>query len=174
MSTKPDPIPDALILAAVDRAVRHWARGEEVSKHEIYDHLAIPSRSGPARHVHRRLTTLETAGMVERSRRNGIVVFSLTSSGRLSLEHAQRSGEVVLPESPQHREWRRARSLAGQEVERFRREFRGISSGACRGATRATRRPSSQSRTASTRRLCSTCSSATPPAKNPTARSPRG
>jgi DNA-binding transcriptional ArsR family regulator len=124
MSTKPDSIPDALILAAVARAARHWPRDGEVSKGDIYDHLAIPSRSGPARHVHRRLAALEAAGMVERSRRNGVVVFSLSSVGRRGVERARRSGEVVLPESPQHREWSRARSLAGQEIERFRFEFR--------------------------------------------------
>lgn len=124
MSTHADPIPDAMILAAIDRAARHWPHGEEVSKNEIYDHLAVPSRSGPARHVHRRLAALEAAGFLERSSRNGVEVFELTSSGRRQLRDAQRIEEVVLPESPQHRAWRNARSLAGQEIERFRCEFR--------------------------------------------------
>lgn len=81
MSTHADPIPDALILAAIDRAARHWRpRRVDVSKSEIYNHLAIPSRSGPARHVHRQLTAMEAAGILQRSRRNGLVVFSLTST----------------------------------------------------------------------------------------------
>ena len=29
-----------------------------------------------------------------------------------------------LPESPQHREWREARAMAGREIERFRHELR--------------------------------------------------
>lgn len=125
MSPHADPIPDALILAAIDRAARHWQpRRVEVSKSEIYNHLAISSRSGPARHVHRRLTAMEAAGILQRSRRYGLVVFSLTSTGRHHLRGAQSAGEVALPESPQHRAWRRARSLAGQEIERFRHEFR--------------------------------------------------
>lgn len=123
MSTHADPIPDEVILAALDRAVRQRLQREEVSKSQIYGHLAISSRSGAARHVHRRLAALEAAGLLRGSRRNGLAVFGLTSAGDSRLRDALRVAEVVLPESPQHRQWRHARSLAGQEIGRFRHDF---------------------------------------------------
>jgi hypothetical protein len=92
-----------------------------VIKAAIYLHLAVPSRSGPARHVHRRLQVLETAGLVERSRRCGLEVWGLTSAGRHRL---QRAGKVELPESPQHEAWRISRILAEQEIDRCRLEMR--------------------------------------------------
>ena len=124
MSNPADAIPDELVLTAIDRAGRHCARDGEVIKGSICAHLAIPSRSGPARHVHRRLAALETAGMVERSHRLGSVVWSLTDAGRRRLQRARRSGTVpVLPESPQHRAWREARTLAEQQIEGFRKDL---------------------------------------------------
>ena len=75
MSTHADAFPDELILAAIDRATRHRPREGAVIKASIYLHLAIPSRSGPARHVHRRLQVLEAAGLVERSRRHSLEVW---------------------------------------------------------------------------------------------------
>lgn len=124
MSTHADAFPDELILAAMDRAARHRPREGAVIKSSIYLHLAIPSRSGPARHVHRRLQALEGAGLVERSRRHSLEVWSLTSAGRRRLQRAQRAGEIELPESPQHEAWRSSRILAEQEIDRCRRELR--------------------------------------------------
>ncbi len=124
MSNHADVIPDELVLAAIDRAGRHHARDGEVIKGSIYAHLAIPSRSGPARHVHKRLAALETAGIVECSHRLGSVVWSLTDAGRRRLQRARRSGTLpVLPESPQHRAWREARTLAEQQIEGFRKDL---------------------------------------------------
>ncbi len=117
-------IPDELILAALDRAMRHRERQEAATKNSIYQHLAIPTRSGAARHVHRRIAALEETGAVERSRRHGFDVWSLTSYGWRRLQPAQHAGKIELPESPQHQEWRNARNLAGQEIERFREEIR--------------------------------------------------
>jgi len=129
MSSHAEPIPDELILAAIDRAVRHRGRDSGVPRGLIYMHLAIPSRSGKARHVYRRLPVLEGAGLLIRSRRNGIEVWELTSAGRRRLRAATRADRVVLPESPQHRAWREARTLAGQEIARFRCELdRGLTS----------------------------------------------
>ena len=124
MSTYAELIPDELILAAIDRAMRHRHNVSAVTKNSIYLHLAIPTRSGPARHVHRRLPALEETGAVERARRNSATVWSVTSAGRRRLKRARRAGMVELPESPQHRAWRDAHLLAGQEIERLRRELR--------------------------------------------------
>lgn len=123
MSTDAVLISDEQILAALDRAGRHRGRNGEVSARSVYDHLAIPSRSGRARHVYRRLPALQSEGAVERSRRNGVVVWKLTSTGSRRAKRALRRGETVLPESPQHRLWRNARMLAEQEIERFRQEL---------------------------------------------------
>jgi hypothetical protein len=133
MSSTTDVIPDELILAAIDRAARHRERpaGYAITG-SIYSHLDIPSRSGPARRVRGRLSALEEAGTVQRSTRIGFTVWSLTSAGRGRLTRAQRTGKIELPESPQHREWRNARTLAEQEIERFRRALRDCLTSATR------------------------------------------
>ena len=56
-------------------------------------------------------------GAIEQRRAHGVDVFALAPSGRRRLHGA---GQVDLPESPQHREWRNARTLSTQEIERFR------------------------------------------------------
>jgi hypothetical protein len=124
VSTPAETISDELILAALDRAIRHGGRGCDAIAGSIYDHLDIPSRSGPARYVYRRLPVLEGAGALERARRLGFVVWSPSSKGRRRLDRALRAGSVELPESPQHREWRNARTLAEREINRFREEIR--------------------------------------------------
>ena len=51
--------------------------------------------------------------------------WELTSAGRRRLQRARRAGSVPpLPESPQHRAWRDARTAAAQEIERFRASLR--------------------------------------------------
>src|ERR1035437_5165333 len=123
----PDVIPDELVLAAVERAACHRARKTpEVPVWVILEHVAIPRRSGQARRVRARLDVKQAAGSLERSRRHGIPMWALTSAGRRRLHRAWRTGSVpVLPESPQHREWRNARTVAAQEIERFRQGVRG-------------------------------------------------
>jgi hypothetical protein len=123
-----DAIPDDLILAAIDRAERH--RGSDVSGAPIWDiaaHLDIGRRSAAARFVRSRLAALEAAGRLERSRRHGVLVWALTSGGRQRLQRADRAGDVpTLPEAPQHRRWRVARTLATQEIERMREGLRSV------------------------------------------------
>jgi hypothetical protein len=114
-------IPDEMILAALDRAVRHRVGGQ-VTLRTVNDHLALSPRSRAARQVRTRLAALEVAGMVERSRARGFVLWALTSAGNASLKRARRSGSIELPEAPQHRAWREARALAEQEIERFHAE----------------------------------------------------
>jgi hypothetical protein len=122
MNTPADVIPDELVLAAIERAERHRARDTPgVPVWAITDHLDIPRRSGLARRVRARLDALEVAGSLERSRRHGVPTWALASAGRRRLQRARRAGNVpALPESPQHRAWRNARTAATQEIERFR------------------------------------------------------
>jgi hypothetical protein len=115
-----------MILAAIDRAARHHVRDQAgVPVWAITEHLDIVRRSAAARHVQSRLAALAGAGRLERSRRHGVPVWTLTRGGRQRLGRAQRAGRVPeLPESPQHRHWRDAHTLAAQEIDRFRQALR--------------------------------------------------
>jgi hypothetical protein len=106
-------IPDVTVLAAIDRAERHRGR-PGVPVWLIFEHLRIPRRS---RLVRTQLQSLVQDGVIEQRRAHGVDVFALAPSGRRRLQGA---GLVDLPESPQHRAWRNARTLATQEIQRFR------------------------------------------------------
>jgi hypothetical protein len=123
MNTPADVIPNELVLAAIERAERHRARDTPgVPVWSITEHLDLPRRS---RRVRSQLGALEAAGFLERSRRHGVPVWALTSAGRRRLMQARRSGNVPeLPESPQHRAWRNARTAAAEEIERFHLSLR--------------------------------------------------
>jgi hypothetical protein len=108
-------VPESLVLAAIERAVRHRER-ETTPSWEVYAHLGFPNRSGGARAARRQLDALTEAGVLERSRRHGVEVWSLTPAGRRRLPA---TGGVELPESPQHAAWRSAHALAAQKIERF-------------------------------------------------------
>ncbi len=124
MSPTADAVPDSLVLAAIERAALHRARDTpDVPTWAIIEHLALPRR---ARRVRGQLAALEVSGLLVRSRRYGVPSWVLTSAGRRRLQRARRAGTVpVLPESPQHQAWRNARTLAAQEIERFRDGVRG-------------------------------------------------
>jgi hypothetical protein len=68
---------------------------------------------------------LEASGCLQRSRRRGVPTWELTDAG---LRRLRADGGVdwptQLPESPQHRAWRNARTVAAQEIERFRAQLR--------------------------------------------------
>jgi hypothetical protein len=127
-TTSDDKLSDALVLAAVDRAERH--SGSDTPGVPVWDalkHLDVARRSRRARDVRARLDALQTAGLLARSRRHGVPVWALTSTGRQRLARARRTGKFLeLPESPQRREWRNARTAAGQEIERFRESLHEV------------------------------------------------
>ncbi len=116
-----ETVADSLVLAAIDRAERHNpARLSGVPVWRVYEHLSIAKRSELARHVRAQLDALEAAGSIVRSRRQGVQTWALTSSGRRRLARARRAGHLPpLPESPQHRAWRDARTVAAQEIDGF-------------------------------------------------------
>jgi hypothetical protein len=106
-------IPDLTVLAAIDRAERHRGR-PGVPVWLIFEHLGIPRRS---RRVRAQLQSLVQDGAIEQRRAHGVDVWVLVPNGHRRL---RRAGRVDLPESPQHRDWRNARTIAAQEIERFR------------------------------------------------------
>jgi hypothetical protein len=117
-------IPDLLMLAAVERAVRHRTDGASVVPvYEVMEHLGLPPRS---RGVRVKLAGLESAGVLQRERLGGSQAWELTATGRRRLQRARRAGQLPeLPESPQHRAWRQARAAAEADVDRIRLDLRG-------------------------------------------------
>lgn len=116
-----DEFPDDLILAAIDRAIRHRS-GRSVPYWVLFDHLAVRSRSKQARHVRARLTALSENGSITQSREHGVQVWALTSKGKRRVRRASKTADL-LPESPQHQEWRSARTAAGDSIEEFHKRL---------------------------------------------------
>jgi len=115
-------VTDALVLAAVDRAVRHQRTGapSAVPVGTIYQHVGVSARSGTARELRARLTALEGTAL-ERASRHGIETWTLTRKGKRRLSRLRTNGALpVLPESPQHQAWRQARAHAAERIEEFR------------------------------------------------------
>lgn len=117
---------DALVLAALERAVRHRTADSPAAPiWAILDHLAIARRSADARRVRALLDELTADDRLEISRPHGVEAWTLTSAGQRRLRDARRADSVApLPESPQHRQWQSARALAAQEIERFAERLR--------------------------------------------------
>jgi hypothetical protein len=121
----------------VERAQRHrippprlhtgaGSDGGGVSLRTIVEHLGGSGlRSALARSVRARLHELEGEGLLERARRHGVEVWSLSGRGRRRLGRDRAAGvDVALAESPQHRAWREARLAAAMEIGRFRARLR--------------------------------------------------
>ncbi|MCW3020019.1 MAG: hypothetical protein JWN10_2327 [Solirubrobacterales bacterium] len=114
-------ITDVLVLAAVDRAVRHERTGtpRAAPPWAVFEHLGVSSRSRAGRSVRAQLTALDGPGLT-RGKRHGVETWELTRAGKRRLSRLRAKGELPeLPESPQHRAWRQARALAQQRIEGF-------------------------------------------------------
>ncbi|MGA9876887.1 MAG: hypothetical protein WBQ21_13885, partial [Solirubrobacteraceae bacterium] len=100
-----EPVSDALVLAAVERAERHREREREgVLMSDLVEHLGFVHGSWTTRRLRPQLEALIAAGQLARSRRHGVVVWELTSSGRRRVAQTRKAGgELGLPEAPQHR-----------------------------------------------------------------------
>jgi hypothetical protein len=97
-----EPVSDAIVLAAVERAERHREReGEGVMMSDIAEHLGFVHGSWTTRRLRPQIDALIAEGSLARSRRHGVVVWELTDDGRRRLDQIRRTGEVgELPESP--------------------------------------------------------------------------
>jgi hypothetical protein len=114
-----EPVSDAQILAAIDRAEVHGQQ-DHASRSDIAAHLGFVHNSWTTRRLRPQLDALRSAGRVRDVRRYGLDFLALTDAGRRALAQARSEGEVVLPESPQHRKWRHSRTLAGERIDGFR------------------------------------------------------
>ena len=116
------PVPDALVLAAVQRAQRHG--GKTVLGRDIAAHLGFVHSLGTTRKLRPQLESLRVAGSLECARRHGLEAWKLTATGARRLATARRAGKVgALPESPQHRRWRQARAEAEARYDDFRTQL---------------------------------------------------
>lgn len=122
------PVSDALVLAAAERAELHKPRGGSgVMLGDVFAHMGFIYNGAATRQLRPRLDALLSAGALEQTRRHGVKLGVLTSTGRRRLAQARRKGETVeLPESPQHRKWRHSRTTAGEQIEGYRRKLRAL------------------------------------------------
>lgn len=112
------PVPAVLILAALERSQRHG--GTDVWVVAVGEHLGFERAAATTRRLRPRLLNLRIAGSVSKSERHGREYWTLTAAGRRRLATARQAGEVgELPESPQHRVWRRAQAAAGEQIGGF-------------------------------------------------------
>jgi hypothetical protein len=120
---------DDVLLAALRRAVLHDPRGRRhVPIWVLLEHLDVPRRSARAGAARERLAKLEKRGWIERGSAHGVPMWTLSKTGKRRLRRAERAGTcLALPESPQHRAWRQARTLASQEIDRFETELQRAS-----------------------------------------------
>ncbi len=120
-----EPVSDDVVLAAVERAERHRGRKDEgVMMSDIAEHLGFVYGSWTTRRLRPQIEAFIAARLLVRSRRHGVLIWGLTSSGR---RRVARVGElVVLPESPQHRVWRHARTLAAERIDGLWGQVRGV------------------------------------------------
>jgi hypothetical protein len=117
---------EELLLAAIDRAYRHRRRhgNPGVRLASVKEHLGLSRGSASTRRLRPAWDGLHAAGLIEPSAPRGQPLWKLTSAGVERLQTVRRSGELMLPESPQHRDWREARSAACEQIASFLHELR--------------------------------------------------
>jgi hypothetical protein len=119
---------DDLVLAAIDRASRHRSAndpGETLP--QIKRHLDLPHHSGTTRRLRPKLDALQDAGLIKTFRLHSRGLWLLTGAGQQRLDALRHDGKLdELPESPQHKHWREARSLASERITEFREDLRGL------------------------------------------------
>ncbi len=113
-----------LVLAALERAARHDARGRtDVAYSVLVQHLGLPMGSATGRRLRPRLRELLASGLVSAAKRHGVIVYGLTPTGQ---RHLNAAGAVELPESPQHQAWRVAHDAAAGRIRGFRDDLRAL------------------------------------------------
>jgi hypothetical protein len=118
-----EPVSDAVVLAAIDRAERHrGGAGEGVRMSNLAEHLGFVHGAWTTLGLRPQLDALIDAGALERVKRQGLVLLVLTEKGLTQAAQARRT--VALPESPQHRAWRQTRKKAMKRIDGLREQAR--------------------------------------------------
>ncbi len=121
-----EPVSDALLLAAIDRAQRHSSHGPDAGVHwgAVLNHLRFAHTGATTRKLRPQEDVLIADGSVETAKRNGRPVLRLTHKGRARLARARRTCTALdLPEAPQHRLWRERRAAAGAYIDSARNQL---------------------------------------------------
>jgi hypothetical protein len=118
-----EPVSDAVVLAAIDRAERHrGGTGEGVRMSNLAEHLGFVHGKRTTLGLRPQLDALIDAGALERVKRQGLVRLVLTEKGRTQAVWARQT--VALLESPQHRAWRQTRKKAVERIDGLREDAR--------------------------------------------------
>jgi DNA-binding MarR family transcriptional regulator len=118
-----EPVSDAMVLAAIDRAERHrGGTGEGARMSNLAEHLGLVHGARTTLGLRPQLDALIDAGALERARRQGLVLLVLTEKGRRGAARARQT--VALPESPQHRAWKQTRRKAVERIDGLREDAR--------------------------------------------------
>jgi len=123
-----------LVLAAIERAYRHRTNQQNpgVLLADVKAHLGLP-RSGAATLRLRPIwQALHDARLIEQFRLQGNLVWNLTPAGHRRLTAASKTSDLSLPESPQHRRWKTARTEAAQRINTLRDDLRAVLADATR------------------------------------------
>lgn len=116
---------DEQLFAAIDRAERHRGSDRGVALETVKEHLGLKRGGWSTIQMRPQLDRLQAHGMIEQFRRAGCKAWSLTDAGRRRLTYVQRtSGIPRLPEAPQHRVWREARSQAEERIDSILTDMR--------------------------------------------------
>jgi len=121
------PVSDLQVLAALDRAQRHSPHGYEpgVLWGDMAAHLGFVRAAATTLKLRSHTRRLRALRLIERRKEGGHALWRVTSDGRRRLTQARRQGEeLTLPEAPQHRLWRTAHALAGEQIDGLREQVR--------------------------------------------------
>jgi hypothetical protein len=119
-----EPVNDAVILVALDRAERYehpnpWSE-KGVYWTALIAHLGFVRDSWTTRRLRPQFQALTDAGLIVRTENARRVRWSLTDAGAVAATQARLDGQAHLPDSPVRRQWQRARSEAAEQIEGIR------------------------------------------------------
>jgi hypothetical protein len=119
-----EPVSDAVILVALDRAERYeypnaWSE-KGVYWTRLVEHLGFVRGSWTTRRLRPQVQTLIDAGLIVRTCNAGRIRWGLTDAGAVAATQARLSGQVSLPDPPVRRQWQQARSEAAEQIEGIR------------------------------------------------------
>jgi hypothetical protein len=136
----PEAMPSKeLVLAAIERAELHRMRHDDYDRYRgkpdrpgvllatIKEHLGLARGGWSTIRLRPTWDELQATGLIEQSRRSGMVAWKLTSTGQAHLDRARLTGDIgALPESPQHRHWREARATATTRIGEFGQKLQAV------------------------------------------------
>ena len=119
-----EPVSDAQLLGAISRAEVHDEH-DHASRSDIAAHLGFAHNSWTTRRLGPQLDALRTVGHIRDVHRYGLDLLALTAAGRRALGKARSAGQVILPESPQHRRWQHSRTIAHERIDGSVKRYEG-------------------------------------------------